>query len=159
MNIRLVVASGSRAGQQIPISGENFIIGRSDDCHLKPRSELISRYHCSIVVGTDVAVRDLGSKNGVYVNGERISSERILKNGDRLMIGPLEFFMNISADEAGSAEEQVKADTCWLRKSHDGTGESGTDTAYVPPNLLEQLKAQNAVNNAADPAHPSNQKR
>ncbi len=97
MEVQLVVASGSKAGQAIPIQGEKFLIGRADDCHLKPRSELISRYHCAIISEDGyVAIRDLGSKNGVYLNGERVTLENELKNGDKLSVGPLEFVVNLS---------------------------------------------------------------
>ncbi len=97
MEVQLVVASGSKAGQAIPIQGEKFLIGRADDCHLKPRSELISRYHCAIISEDGyVAIRDLGSKNGVYLNGERVALENELKNGDKLSVGPLEFVVNLS---------------------------------------------------------------
>lgn len=96
MEVQLIVASGSRAGQAIPIQGDKFIIGRADDCHLKPRSELISRYHCAVITEDGyVAIRDLGSKNGVYVNGERIALECELKDGDKLSVGPLEFIIRV----------------------------------------------------------------
>ena len=82
-----------------PITIPQFMIGRAEDCHLKPRSELISRYHRALLVESAyVAVRDLGSKNGVYVNGERIGVEQELKQGDRLAIGPLEFEILVQAD-------------------------------------------------------------
>ena len=97
MEVQLVVASGSKAGQAIPIQGPKFLIGRADDCHLKPRSDLISRYHCAIVSEDGyVAIRDLGSKNGVYLNGERVPLENELKNGDKLIVGPLEFTVSLS---------------------------------------------------------------
>ena len=100
MKVELKVVGGSRAGMVIPITGSQFMIGRAEDCQLKPRSELISRYHCALLTETSyVAVRDLGSKNGVYVNGERIGVEQELKNGDRLAIGPLEFEIVIAAAE------------------------------------------------------------
>ena len=96
MNVQLVVAAGSRAGQVIPIVGDRFVIGRADDCNLKPRSELISRYHCEIFLEDgEVFVRDMGSKNGVFLNGSQITETHELKNGDALTIGPLEFFVNI----------------------------------------------------------------
>ena len=95
--MQLVVAGGSKAGQAIPIQGTKFLIGRADDCHLKPRSELISRYHCAIISEDGyVAIRDLGSKNGVYLNGERVPLESELKNEDKLSIGPLEFVVHLS---------------------------------------------------------------
>ena len=83
MKVELKVVGGSRAGMVIPITGSQFMIGRAEDCQLKPRSELISRYHCALLTETSyVAVRDLGSKNG-----------------DRLAIGPLEFEIVIAAAE------------------------------------------------------------
>ncbi len=110
MDVQLVVAAGNKAGQVIPITGEKFIIGRADDCHLKPRSELISRYHCAIVSEEGyVAVRDLGSKNGVYLNGERISLESELKNGDKLSVGPLEFVVQLSVGMKGAKKPKVES--------------------------------------------------
>lgn len=110
MDVQLVVASGSKAGQVIPITGPKFIIGRADDCHLKPRSELISRYHCAVISEEGyVAVRDLGSKNGVYLNGERISMEHELKNGDKLSVGPLEFFVHLTVAVKGQKKSKVES--------------------------------------------------
>jgi predicted component of type VI protein secretion system len=92
MEIQLKVLVGSSAGQTLKVPGPKFYIGRSEDCQLRPRSDLISRHHCAIIVEGDyVAVRDFGSKNGTYVNGERVSSERELKPGDKVKVGPLEF--------------------------------------------------------------------
>jgi pSer/pThr/pTyr-binding forkhead associated (FHA) protein len=92
MEVQLKVLVGSSAGQTIKVPGPKFYIGRSEDCQLRPKSDLISRHHCAIIVEGDyVAVRDFGSKNGTYVNDERVSSERELKPGDHLKVGPLEF--------------------------------------------------------------------
>jgi pSer/pThr/pTyr-binding forkhead associated (FHA) protein len=110
MDVQLVVANGSKAGQVIPVTGPKFIIGRADDCNLKPRSELISRYHCAVISEEGyVVVRDLGSKNGVYQNGERVSMENELKNGDKLSIGPLEFFVHITVDVKGQKKPKVES--------------------------------------------------
>jgi len=110
MNIQLVVASGSRAGQVIPIAGERFVIGRADDCNLKPRSELISRYHCEIFLDDgEVFVRDMGSKNGVFLNENQITETNRLKHGDKLTIGPLEFFVNIIVEAKPPKAAKVKS--------------------------------------------------
>ena len=110
MNVQLVVASGSRAGQVIPIVGERFVIGRADDCHLKPRSEMISRYHCEIFLKEgDVFVRDMGSKNGVSLNENRISDTNELKNGDKLTIGPLEFFVHVTVEMKAQKMSKVQS--------------------------------------------------
>ncbi|MDR2344956.1 MAG: FHA domain-containing protein [Planctomycetaceae bacterium] len=105
MGVQLVVAGGNKAGQVIPISVPKFLIGRADDCNLKPRSELISRYHCAIIVEDGyVAVRDLGSKNGVFINGTRVATEQELQHEDKLSVGPLEFFVHLTV----AVKEQKK---------------------------------------------------
>ncbi|MBQ7029217.1 MAG: FHA domain-containing protein, partial [Thermoguttaceae bacterium] len=110
MKVALKVVGGTRTGQTVPISIPQFMIGRADDCHLKPRSELISRYHCAILTDDGyVAVRDLGSKNGVYVNGQRVSIEQELKNGDHLVVGPLEFEVVLTVALKGETKPKVSS--------------------------------------------------
>lgn len=92
MEVRLKVLVGKNAGQELPVPGPKFFIGRAEDCQLRPRSDLISRHHCVLLIEENfVAIRDFGSKNGTVVNGERVVGEHELKNGDHLTIGPLEF--------------------------------------------------------------------
>jgi len=92
MVVRLKVIHGPSAGKEIKIAKTPFVIGRQDDCHLRPKSDAISRRHCELVFGeSQVIARDLGSKNGTYVNGDRIVGDRVLKLGDHLKVGPLEF--------------------------------------------------------------------
>ena len=90
--VKLKVLAGSNAGKEIPISVPRFLIGRSDDCQLRPKSDAISRNHCAIVTaGDEVLIRDLNSRNGTYINEERISGDKQLQNGDKLRLGKLEF--------------------------------------------------------------------
>ena len=110
MDVKLIVANGKRAGQSIPIAGSKFFIGRAEDCHLRPRSDLVSRHHCALVVEEGrVSIRDFGSKNGTLVNGERVQSEQELKNGDQLTVGNLEFKVELSVDVGGKKKPQVKS--------------------------------------------------
>jgi pSer/pThr/pTyr-binding forkhead associated (FHA) protein len=133
MIVQLVVAAGNRAGQMIPISTEKFIIGRALDCHLKPTSELISRYHCAILVGDEVVVRDLGSRNGVRINGDKINAEQQVTNGDKLTVGPLEFFIRILTDtEVSAGQPAGKADAHWDQQS-DGSAYSES----LPETLIQ----------------------
>ena len=102
MEIKLICVGGKHAGQQVPVPGSKFLIGRAEDCHLRPGSDLVSRYHAVILVEEGwVAIRDFASKNGTYVNGERIMAERRLKTGDHLEIGPLEFEVQLGAHGGG----------------------------------------------------------
>jgi predicted component of type VI protein secretion system len=68
-----------------------FVIGRSAECQLALDDPLVSRKHAVLVVGADsVLIKDLGSRNGVVVNGTKIDTSRILLDGDRVMIGSQE---------------------------------------------------------------------
>ena len=92
MQVRLKVLQGSKAGKEIKLTAPKCLIGRSDECHLRPQSDAISRRHCVILISdTEVAVRDLGSRNGTHVNGEKLTEEAILLSGDMLRVGSLEF--------------------------------------------------------------------
>ena len=111
MEVKLVVANGKNIGQEIPVTGPKFLIGRADDCQLRPRSDVISRYHCVILVEESfISVRDFGSKNGTFVNDEQIMGEQELHDGDRLRVGQLEFDVDLSGGKRGArAEEFQKA--------------------------------------------------
>jgi pSer/pThr/pTyr-binding forkhead associated (FHA) protein len=92
MEIRLLVVQGKPLGKEIPVKEARFLIGRSDECHLRPNSELVSRVHCQVTVdGETVRLRDLGSSNGTIVNGERLSDEVVINDGDLVQVGPLGF--------------------------------------------------------------------
>ena len=109
MEVRLRVASGKNVGQLVPVTGGRFFIGRAEDCHLRPNTDLVSRHHCVIMVEDGfVTVRDLGSRNGTFVNGERIRGEEELNNGDKIKIGPLEFVVELAVEMAGQKKPKVE---------------------------------------------------
>jgi pSer/pThr/pTyr-binding forkhead associated (FHA) protein len=109
MEVKLIVASGKNRGKEIPLPGQQFLIGRGEGCQLRPASERISRKHCAILVAEGrVTVRDLGSTNGTVVNGERIAGERELKNGDKLNVGGvLEFEIQLTVEVGGKKSPKV----------------------------------------------------
>lgn len=110
MEVKLVVAIGKNAGQVVNIRGPKFLIGRAEDCHLRPRSDTVSRHHCAILVDEGfVAIRDFGSKNGTFVNDERVRAEAELKNGDRLRVGKLEFDIQLVTDVGGKKKPKVES--------------------------------------------------
>lgn len=92
MILKLKVTDGSNAGKEIIVNKDKFLIGRADECGLRPHSDAISRRHCVIIKSDKVVgVRDLKSRNGTIVNGEKITGDKRLRNGDKLEVGPLKF--------------------------------------------------------------------
>lgn len=87
------VLIGSVDGQELrfPLFKDRLTIGRTDQNDIQLQASCVSRRHAVIVSDRDATrVVDWGSKNGVYVNSERIT-EHFLRNGDNLTIGKAEF--------------------------------------------------------------------
>ena len=83
----------------IPLEKAIVLIGRQSDCDVSlTHSRKISRKHCCIAqVNNKFVVRDLGSTNGIFLNGTRIEKEATIKIGDDLVIGDVHFKMQNEA--------------------------------------------------------------
>ncbi len=69
------------------IQGNN-VIGRAADAEVPIDRTEVSRCHARIIVsGTSATIEDLGSKNGTYLNGERLDRPTLLADGDEIWIG------------------------------------------------------------------------
>src|SRR5262245_18385047 len=87
------------------LRGHRVTIGRSPDCTLALAVEKASRQHAAIdLVGDTWVIRDLGSRNGITVNQQRVSEHR-LETGDVIKIGSHEFLVEsegpVALDLAG----------------------------------------------------------
>lgn len=75
-------------GQNLEVPEGEFFVGRSSACQLALDDHLVSRKHARFVVTqASVTVEDLGSRNGVSVNGRRIPGPVELNEGDIILIG------------------------------------------------------------------------
>ena len=79
------------ANRELPLhEGEN-IVGRETAARVRFASASVSRHHASILVAGDTAtVVDLGSKNGTFVDGERVDGPRVLADGETIRFGRME---------------------------------------------------------------------
>jgi EAL domain-containing protein (putative c-di-GMP-specific phosphodiesterase class I) len=78
--------------QRIPVAVQPFTIGRDFDNSLCLANPTISRRHAEILlVDNDLLVRDLGSRNGTYLNGRRVQNFERLQGGDMLQFGAAVF--------------------------------------------------------------------
>jgi len=111
MQVKLRVRAGSQEGKEISVSAEKFLIGRSDSCQLRPKSESVSRKHCILVIKDGrLLLQDLKSRNGTYVNEKKLPPDKakVLKPGDMLRIGKLEFEVVIEHGLQSPKKPEVK---------------------------------------------------
>lgn len=110
MQVMLQVIRGPSAGKEFKLPVDNFVIGRGDGCHLKPKSDMVSRKHCALAVrDSKLFLEDYGSKNGTYVNGERVEGTIELKMGDELRVGPLDFLILIDHTLGAAKRSKVSS--------------------------------------------------
>jgi pSer/pThr/pTyr-binding forkhead associated (FHA) protein len=106
MQVRLKVLRGKSKGKEVRVPGPKFLIGRAEDANLRPRSDVVSRRHCEISIdGDEITVRDLGSRNGTFLNGVELEEPKQAVEGDHLKVGKLEFEILIKHELAEVGEE------------------------------------------------------
>lgn len=89
-------------GPSILVDKPVLLFGRHAECDVQLNSKKISRRHCVLATVDDyLVVRDLGSTNGVRINGEKVNEGR-LSPGDELTIG--NFRYQVCGDVLGRAE-------------------------------------------------------
>lgn len=129
----------------LPVNGE-IVIGRSSELEMVLVEDMVSRKHARIVV-TDgnIFLEDLGSTNGSFVNGERITKAQ-LSEGDRVLIGT-SIIKLVSTESAGTVEEAKQqmadaADAASLKPVGEQSSTMSGSIAEVPvPDLLQLFSA------------------
>src|SRR6201997_4427026 len=95
----------------ITLSGGRVTVGKAETNVVSLKHDsTVSRLHAVLEnLGFAWSVRDVGSRNGTYVNGEKISAERVLRSGDELRVGKtrLVFWEVKEGDETTSYEATI----------------------------------------------------
>ena len=118
MPCRLVASAG---WPPIRLDRVLVVVGRHPNCDVRLISPRVSRWHCCMTeVAGEVWVRDLGSTNGTWIDGQRVSSGR-LRAGDALAIASLRYRV-----------EEVRAEPA-SRAERPGTPDDGCISLGDPP--------------------------
>lgn len=149
----LRVAAGRQMGSVIPLPVGKFLVGREEDCHLRPNSDLVSRHHCVFTADElSLRLRDLGSTNGTYVNGERIRGAVLLNDGDMVSIGKLEFTVVLRDPTVEDTSMNVGQET--QTNIPAGTVNAESPTVSAAPSSSETMMEMPVVPaNIADTAY------
>jgi pSer/pThr/pTyr-binding forkhead associated (FHA) protein len=90
-------------GQQIRLMGPATVIGRDADCTLQLEELTVAERHCQVLIDArtgEVAVEDLGSVGGTYVNRRPVKRCR-LNDGDQLDVGGHVFKIRLPRSKSG----------------------------------------------------------
>lgn len=84
----LVVLQGSNVGEMYRVEGEETVLGRGNIATIRLNDDGISRRHARLFqLGNEVMIEDLQSSNGTTVNGDPVTTRRVLKDGDKIRLG------------------------------------------------------------------------
>ncbi len=84
----LTIADGPQAGVSAPLNGDPVIIGRGSDCQIKLDDDYSSTRHARLFLSDGQWwVEDLGSTNGTYLNGQRLTRPVAAEIGGSIRIG------------------------------------------------------------------------
>ena len=151
MQVNLVMFSESGSRRDFPVTGSSIKIGRKDDCDIRiPLSE-VSRHHAILEVrGSELALKDLGSANGTFVNNKRIE-QVILHPGDHVVIGPVVFTVQVDGkpDEIRGVRTKLRPMSAVAQAQASGDSSVKREEEIDPISALEAL-ASSADQTAID---------
>jgi diguanylate cyclase (GGDEF)-like protein len=128
-----IVLAGSNLGRMFRIEGGEVVLGRATTATIRLEDDGISRNHAKVVMrGDDLWIEDLGSQNGTFINGERISAQA-LKDGDKIQVGAttiLKFTYHDDLDER------------FQQKMYDAALHDGLTKAFNKRHFLERLQVE-----------------
>lgn len=128
--------------REIALPDGELLVGRGEGCHVRLTAPSVSRRHLRIVtVGDSVVVFDLDSRNGTWVNDERLTRPVKLDGGDVVQVGTQTFAIR-EAPTAGDAFEE-EPDTCDLEvekrfQSRPTEPPAGRQTPFRPTVELDR---------------------
>lgn len=88
----LMVSTGPAAGMVFPVAQSSLLVGRSHEAEVQINEQAISHQHARLEqTEQGIVLRDLGSTNGTYVNGELVEGAVVLNGGDNIRMGSTTF--------------------------------------------------------------------
>ncbi|MFL5867100.1 MAG: FHA domain-containing protein, partial [Thermoleophilaceae bacterium] len=102
----LAIVQGTDAGREFLLTGTT-VVGRDPGADVVIADSEISTKHAAFdLVDSGIAVQDLGSTNGTFVNGQRVTGSQPLQPGDRIQLGTtvveVQWPVQTTAEQVGS---------------------------------------------------------
>ena len=107
-NRLMLIAQDDTVAETYPLTRKLTQVGRSRRNHVRLKDPLVSTKHLSVsVTDSTCVINDLDSSNGTFINGERLSGGRVLKDSDEVMLGKT--ILRFAARQSDAAVEPKRA--------------------------------------------------
>lgn len=155
----LVVIEGPNVGESFPLEGTTCTLGRSSDNAIVLDSTRVSRHHAQIrVLSAGAVIEDLGSTNGTYINGQRLTQPHRLDPGDTIRLADYVTFRYTVEKTEGTARLSPDASPADTQAIGGPPGYGAIQRPPPPPNVIEPYEPQareQAPPKAVAPAAPN----
>ena len=106
---KLVILNQGMTGRTFEVNVERTTVGRVEDNTFQIADASVSSHHAEILLqGSDLLIKDIGSTNGTFINGEKIT-EAVLKPGQTLRFGQVELKIDDGKPVSAPAAAAVPA--------------------------------------------------
>lgn len=117
MDVNLVLLKKSGRSKAFSLPSSVTVVGRRQDCDLCIPLMIVSKRHCEFNLdGGHLRLRDLDSRNGTFLNGDRVTDQADINPGDKIQIGPLNFIAQIDGNPE-EASDSIIADSEHLEQT------------------------------------------
>ncbi len=139
---KLVVGSGPTAGEEYDLPLPQTIIGRDPGADIVISAAGVSRQHCRVHFdGRQYSLEDLGSSNGTFINGKRLSGTQPLNSGDQIGLGQtitLTFIIPILPAAEGPEPTQLEINATMMEGFAEPTMASATGAPGGMPTMTSK---------------------
>jgi pSer/pThr/pTyr-binding forkhead associated (FHA) protein len=144
------IVGGPDAGTKKRFNGVRMVIGRTPGVDLQLSDQSVSRRHIELIHSDEgTLLRDLGSGNGTRLNGEKISADTMLKNGDEIRIGKTKLkFVDELAAFRKAADDLEKQDAASNEAADEEKPEA--DEAEAASEAEAAVEGEDTEDEAAD---------
>jgi hypothetical protein len=146
MSFKLSVRQGPRPNLVFELDADSYTIGREAGNEIVIEDPQVSRRHATLTrQGASYLLEDIGSTNGTYVNGKRVTAPVLLSNGD--MIGLADtVVLTVQAPLTTGGDATVISDAAHYDAAHYVPP---TEPAFTPPAVAQPVQASPAVRQPA----------
>jgi S1-C subfamily serine protease len=116
----VTIGSGDGQGLSVKVEGERFLVGTGTECQLMVADPKAAPLHAYFEVGEGgrVALHDLGSETGTFVDGERVEGSRVIEGGEEIRIGDTVLVPSVADPEEEAEAVSHAAEPLEVAREH-----------------------------------------